>query len=756
MAEERQPWVQRVIRGFFATREYGILFLILVCITVEFGVLFVTQQYESMLATQQIAQLEQANQQIAAVSDEVGFSVPAPMPFLVFGMTMGGLAFFLVEMMKLPLAWAAGTQTGYLRIVFNAFVIIVCAISVVTLKDMVTADWQLALRGPDEVLEKIVPSRDLRITNLNEDLRRLETSGPDTEQRYLGFIEKVNAEIKISQAERAAEDGRLEDQLAQVRTSGLDEPTRQQIESARQSANSSKSSLDEEIGSLELQIEAARAEVAKGDSEEMANYRAQREVIQTEREKRSAEHERMLQRNREEFEARMALYREELARYDEVAQEKESKVESARRTRDEKIKAAEESDSLFNQKGPKIRMAQEEFNAEVERLEAAFGSRPRPVQPTRAADPILDLPPFPDPPVASEGGESSPQISSIRDQVTALRAEKAKIDADLAQRIDLLLRGAQESPSERNDRLEREQASKQAHQENVRRIEERIQELVEQKRGLEGELASVRGNPKDIAERATEIRREIERETQDRDRLRAEAIQARANTSPLYASLAVGWFMPTASDDERLRATFALVPLGLGLLAGLVPALALEFGTSSLRTPPKERSRWEVLRRLGRGSRALKAARALTRAAEGQMAAAVTFARDQGERIQSVERLLQQRRDAFEAEVVSRRSAIEAEIAEKSNELQAELMSKLRDAESREASLGDRIVHLNDICLKQWDDIRTLAQTVVRYGGDEPKTSAPKLNPAPSTPSPSPPPSLTEPPSIEGSGIERV
>ena len=138
------------------------------------------------------------------------------------------------------------------------------------------------------------------------------------------------------------------------------------------------------------------------------------------------------------------------------------------------------------------------------------------------------------------------------------------------------------------------------------------------------------------------------------------------------------------------------------------------------------------------------------------MAAAVTFARDQGERIQSVERLLQQRRDAFEAEVVSRRSAIEAEIAEKSNELQAELMSKLRDAESREASLGDRIVHLNDICLKQWDDIRTLAQTVVRYGGDEPKTSAPKLNPAPSTPSPSPPPSLTEPPSIEGSGIERV
>lgn len=757
MTEERQPWVQRVIRGFFATREYGILFLILVCITVEVGVLFVTQQYESMLATQQIAQLKQANQQISAVADEVGFSVEAPMPFLVFGMTMGGLAFFLVELMKLPLAWAAGTQTGYLRIVFNAFVILVCVISVVTLKDMVTADWQLALRGPDEVLEKVVPSRDLRITNLNEDLRRLETSGPDTEQRYLGFIEKVNAEIKISQAERAAEDGRLEDQLAQVRTSGLDEPTRQQIESAKLSAIAAKSSLDEEIRSLELQIDAAIAEVAKGDSEEMANYRAEREAIQVERERRTAEHERMIQRNREEFEARMALYREELGLYDEVAREKESKVESARRIMDEKIKAAEEADSLFNQKGPKIRAAQEEFNAEVKRLEAAFGSRPRPVQPARTADPTLDLPPFPDPPIGSGGGEPSPQVEAIRARMTDLRSEKARIDADSTQRIELLLQGVQESPSERNARLEREQALKQTHQENVRRIEERIQELVEQKRGLEGELASVRGNPKDIAERATEIRREIERETQDRDRLRAEAIQARANTSPLYASLAVGWFMPDATDDERLKATFALVPLGLGLLAGLVPALALEFGTSSLRTPPRERSRWEVFRRFGRGSRALKAARTLTRKAEEQMAAAAILAREETRRIESEELLLRQRREAFEAEVASRRSGIEAEIFGKSAELQSELLSKLRDADSREVNLTERIVHLNDICLKQWDDIRTLAQTVVRYGGDEPKTKAPDLEPPASAP---PPPSKSlsfpEPPDIEGPGIEDI
>ncbi len=728
---------QRIIRALFATREFAVLGLVTFCIVVEIAILFATQRYEAQTA-------------------------PAG-TVLFLGMSAGGLVVFFAEVLKLPIAWVSGVVTGWTRLFLNLFAAGLCLLTAMTIKDLITREWDMAL-APARAASARAREIAIEIETLEQKKTLLAQDSKESDARWAARIADTNSQIDAVQSRKADQQSRFIEQLKAITEDSMDAAAREQVKALEAARDRERETFDTDINALRTrlsQIE-ANGEAAKAAAD--GAFAQQFALIQQERKSIAEQNAGAEARAQQQFEAEQGQYTQDLAAYDSARKEYETNRQSVQLSRDQDLAELEKQDRAFfniEKRKAEIRDAAE---AELKRLEADFKARPLPQAPKRITPKLIPLPELPIRPSAAQDSASNPEASAIRAQIDEKMRDRNAAQAARTEEISAVLKRSEAGVRSVEDKNQsRREELQQSHDQLVAKLNKQYADLIDIKSSLEAQRAQTSRSPDEIeSERRgiqsniADLKREAEQKTNEAKRLSTDTNATRS------ASGIVRWFLPGASEEELQITAYGIYPVVFGTLVAFLPALLLELGVHSLVTPPnaRMRSEWNLWHRFNRGRRALmiergRAASAQSRAEEARRSWEASLEADRAEaekRAVEFEQLtkdrelaFEQRRLAFEREMESSRETLAHLVAAKALELQESLVNErdhavqdrndirrvadddvaraheqMRKALQNEAELtaqvarqAEQTTQQADQIARQADDIRRLAEKIV-------------------------------------------
>jgi len=222
---------QRIIQGFFGTREFGVLVLILVCILAEAGVLAATRRFGVITATPETA--------------------------FLWGMSAISLIIFCVELLKLPVAWVSGLVAGRRMIVLNAVTFLLCCLTAMTIKDLTIWEWNKTLAPARQVYYQAdVPQG--RYEALERQLNDLAGSIKQGREAHMARLNQLKGLRDAQQASLTDLTKRYTDDLNGLDRELIDPRIRSEIDSKTKEREQSLVTIEADIAALNKQLESQR------------------------------------------------------------------------------------------------------------------------------------------------------------------------------------------------------------------------------------------------------------------------------------------------------------------------------------------------------------------------------------------------------------------------------------------------------------------------------------------------------------------
>lgn len=556
-------WSQRFIQKFLGTREVAVLFMFGMCITVEVGILAATQQYERSQAV--------------------------PGTVLWMGMSAAGLLAFFAELLKLPVAWVTGVVSGKKRWLLHLVMIGICALTLLTVKDLTVREWTLSLAPSREraaeaaKLEGKILALEAERTDLQEG-RGVRLADLLRQQALLDATSKRVSEELAQAYERFQEEERsaAAEVLGEAAGRSLDVIKRQR-EEAKQSFDRQRTDLREQLAALERRL----TETLNATTQPDAVVQAYKQEYERHRER--------IRRIRSDFEAALAS-----------------------------------ADGFFQ--GSERERLRRELDVKLKEENELFEKFPKPVE--FAGDGLNDI--------ESEQESARTRLASLEETA---RNELRNLDQ---KEQDILAQA--DASSQGKVRLEQVRARwTQVKEEFGKRQQQNAESLDK----VNADIAKLNGLDSGSVElRVMEITKALPELKQQSKELQVEAEQMGRDTIPMRTvDGLVKFLMPKASDEEQLRAAFAIFPFVFAFLVAFVPAIIIEIGAYSLRPEvvAHDRARLGWVARLSRGRKALRLLR--QRAAECIREAEVRCQAAEG-RVREIE-LRDQARAAEHAQAVA-------------------------------------------------------------------------------------------------------
>jgi|GEM_PF-4818479 len=494
--------------------------------------------------------------------------------FSLMGLAGTGGLTLLIELLKLPLAVHSNGTRGLYRIVVMGFVLLLCGMTFMTVKDLVNNQAILSLAPANGLL---ADANLLEAENRNLEMLRDRRTGDAAAAREEMVTTQRTAELRLTSLrdERAAEATIQEARLAAARKNiGLDLAAVSQIQSFAAARDQVLSDAELDFARIDQRLSEERrahsATVAQAAQDHLAQRAAWEQACESIRARRAADRDAAAA----SVGARMAVFERTLAAYEasagRLAIEREKiTAELARR-----IAAHEASDGAFYNLSGKIKGEKSWAAAEFDRIDAAGSRLIRPASPTLTSGTMkdLDLPARPVP-TRVESPEIDRLLAERRTRMERRDTQLVEIDARVAAIRDAA------------NRANADQA--QSTSATIATIAEgRDRQLVQfddaianESRRLTLDLESLRST----AATPAEVQAYIQSSTETIDgnlveieRLRHEAVKLREKTEMHRLADFLRPFMPQATWEARAEVAQAGQSIVLAFIAAIAPAFLLK------------------------------------------------------------------------------------------------------------------------------------------------------------------------------------
>jgi hypothetical protein len=706
VALQSQSLPRRLLRGLFSAREYAVGFLILCCILVELGVLWFTQQYEAATAPAGAA--------------------------LLFGVSAAGLVVLSIEALKLPIAWFAGTLTGWTRVWVNILALAICLLTAVTIKDIWTRDWDLQL-APSKQLEDQAKTFRAQAEEQLELAERLAQSNANEEKARAERILTLSSQIEQLQQRKAEEQRGHNDRVRLLLEQTWDPAVREQVKSIEtlrdkemQQANDDIAALNKRLSDLEsAQVDAARTVAASYDAE-VARVSAAQSEVRARNDAREKQAFDVFQRAQDQYTRELAAY--EAAKEKFEANRKSVVADAAR-----EIEELEAQDTAFFNLPARKAEVEKRRDEELSRLDADWQARPVPVKAVLKRPELEPLPPLPIKEAFVAAGGNQDSIDALRVQIDGRMKDRDLALSRRSEEVSRLQQSAQATSQATAARVsEQRRLLDDAHTAFTIQVDEQIRELLRQRMEDERARQELARSPVEIQQKLDEIPERVEALRNEAAQKEVEARKERDNTGASRFAAVLKYFMPNKSHEERMDAAYGILPPAIGLLAAFLPALVLELGVASLSTPPAERrrQRWRFWQIGAKNRRALAIERGKLAAERLRLE---QQAREGVEERQKAKKELELRTDAL----AGREADLETLIAEKARAIQTRLARERDEAlEARDRAKVDcdeqvalakerassaLVVEQQfaDLLLKYRSDLKRLSEVVLEYDANQ-------------------------------------
>ena len=559
------------IRGVLSTPGLAVAMLVVCCITVEMGILAATQQYEAATAP--------------------------PGTTILFGMSSAGMVVFLAELLKLPVAWVSGVVIGRNRIIFNVVTAGLCLLTAITIKDLTTREWNLALE-PARALHRKSDEKFAEIASLEKKKADLAQDTNNANAYWREQIEQTNAQLDSLQKRKALEQAAHTERLRALIVQA-DPGSEERIRSLEQIRDKEIAAIDNDIADLQRQLEVERSAARTSSDSDATAFEKIVLRVQEERKAVEARNLRAEQAAAANYESDVRRYNTETVAYESARKEYEAARSEIIKKRDQRLKDLEGQDKAFFDITAKKAEVTKEVAKEIARLEADFKARPAPVAPVRAPAIVESLPPIPTKESAAKMASDSPRMVEIRKSITALQQNRTKALAESAGKITAIVdRVAVNAATETAASAEQRKLLEDNFNKLVRGFDAQIAALMERRTKEEGERSSVARSPVEIQRESDTITAKLPELRTEAEALKSQAEQAAIDTNPVRtASGVIRWLMPNSTPQEQEAAAFGTFPPLIGLLVASLPALLLELGVHSLK-PHDRKSRRGMLKSL--------------------------------------------------------------------------------------------------------------------------------------------------------------
>lgn len=706
VAHQTDSLPRRFLRGLFSAREYAVGFLILSCVVVELGILWFTQQYEAATAPAGSA--------------------------LLLGVSAAGLVVLSIEAIKLPIAWFAGTLTGWTRIGVNVLALAICLLTAVTIKDIWTRDWDLQL-VPSKQLEDEASTLRAQAEEQLKLAERLAQSNASEEKARAERILTLSNQIEQLQQRKAEEQRGHNDRVRLLLEQTWDPAVREQVKSIEtlrdkelQQVNDDIAALNKRLSDLEsAQVDAART-AASGFDAEVARVSAARSEIVARNTARENQAFELFQRAEEQYAREMTAYETAKEKYEE---NRKSVIADAKR----EIEDLEAQDKAFFNFPAKKAEVEKRRDEELSRLDTDWKARPVPVKPTLKRPDAEPLPPLPTKETFVSAGGNQDSIDALRAQIEGRMKDRDLALTRRSEEISRLQQSAQATSQATAARVsEQRRLLDDAHTAFTTQVDEQIRELLRQRMEDERARQELARSPVEIQQKLDEIPERVEALRNEAEQKQSQARKERDNTGASRFAAVLKYFMPESTQEQRMDAAYGFLPPAIGLLAAFLPALVLELGVSSLSTPPAERrrQRWRFWQLGEKTRRALAIER-------GKLASQrLRLEQQDREGVESRQKLkdeLEQRRNAL----AGREADLETLVAEKARAIQAELARERDEAlAARNLAIMERDTQVSaamerasralqveqefaDLLLKYRSDLKRLSEAVLEYDANQ-------------------------------------
>ena len=568
------------IRGVLGTPGLAVALLVASCITVELGILAATQQYEAATAPSGTT--------------------------IILGMSSAGMVVFLAELLKLPVAWVSGVVVGRNRIIFNAVTAGLCLLTAITIKDLTTREWNLALE-PARELHRKSDEKFAEIASLEKKKADLTQDTNNANAYWREQIEQTNAELDSLQKRKASEQSAHTERLRALIVQA-DPGSEERIRSLEQIRDKEIAAIDNDIADLQRQLDAERSASRNSSDSDANTFEKTVARAQEERKAIEARNLRAEQAAAANYESDVRRYNTESASYEIVRKEYEAARSEIIKKRDSDLKELESKDKAFYGIEARREAVNKEAAKEISRLEAEFKSRPAPVAPVRAQPRTEPLPSIPTKETAATTATDSPRMIEIRKSIVALQQSRTKSLAESAGKITAIVdRVAVNAAADTAASAEQRKLLEDNFNKLVRGFDAQIAALMERRTKEEGERSSVARSPVEIQRESDTITAKLPELRRDAEALKNRAEKEAIDTNPVRsASGVIRWMMPNSTAQEQEAAAFGIFPPMIGLLVASLPALLLELGVHSLK-PNEPKARRGFLKSLMAPRRHLKA-----------------------------------------------------------------------------------------------------------------------------------------------------
>lgn len=522
-------FIQRIIQAVFGTREVAIVALISFCIMVEIGILYATQQYES---------------------------ITAPKGSLLFwGMSAAGMVVFFAELLKLPVAWVNGVISGRSRHILTAVTAGLCLLTAMTIKDLTIREWDLALAPSREVQTKAEVLR-AEISSLEKKRIRLSENSKESQVDLTARIAETNKSLDIAQDRKRKEMDLYAVALKTLNQALLDGPTRERIKRLEEERDQEQKIIDEDIKKLEDQRKAIFDKDEK-DATTEAGSKAEEDKVAFAR-----------------YEKLFAQYNLDKKDYEKRRKEYENARKEVERNRDSAIKELG-PDSPFTGVGPERERIKQVAKNELDRLEKTFEALPVPVAPL---DPKTKTP------------DIKPKDSVLTPELINKKIEQKQIDRDQSrtdknEEIKAIEDDANKPSIDEENKLEEKRKElKKDHDSLIDKYDSQITKLIDEENALTRQRGISNLSQPEKDKEIQDITKQIPILTIEVEKLEGESTRLAKDTNPIRAANGlIRWFLPGSTPQHQEEIAYGVFPIIIALLVASLPAILLELSVYSLR-----------------------------------------------------------------------------------------------------------------------------------------------------------------------------
>ncbi|MDC0429228.1 hypothetical protein OAL71_01475 [Phycisphaerales bacterium] len=503
--------------------------------------------------------------------------------FSLLGLAGTGGLTILIELLKLPLAVHSNGTRGIYRVVVMGFVLLLCGMTFMTVKDLVNNQAILSLAPANALFAE---AELLEAENRNLDILRDRRQGDADAAREAIITTEQTTESKLEtlRADRAAEASLWASRMATAtENSGLAPAAVAELQRLASQRDQVKADADLDLSRLDdlLSVErgAHAAALEAANREHLSRLEAWEKECERQRESLAA------QRAAEAstLEMRMAAFDRATAAFEAASDRLMKEREGVTRELARRIADHEEKDGAFYNLSSKVNAEKAWAASEFSRIDTAMAKLVRPQSPMAESDGDLSAYRLPARPVSEVMPTSNPEIERLltarRSRIDRRDLELKEVDARVTSIREASIRSNEKKNATTNAAVARLSTERDA------RLAEFDSAIAEESRrlGMElGDLRAAAATPAEVQAFMKKSTDTIDANVVDINRLRHEAQVLREGTEMHRLADFLRPFMPEASWEARAEMAQAGQAIVLAFIAAIAPAFLLKMAMHHL------------------------------------------------------------------------------------------------------------------------------------------------------------------------------